>query len=105
MGAAMSALYSIITFGASLAVYLSNPVHPSYAPRFGGSTGGSTADEVFGVLNAIGGLVFAFGGQVVLLEIQVSLSASELWSSVKAIPTWTCLGRHVKLLEIPVGST
>ena len=67
----MSALYSIITFGASLAVYLSNPVAPSYAPK----SGDSTADEVFGILNAIGGLVFAYGGQVVLLEIQVSAGA------------------------------
>ena len=75
IGAAMSALYSIITFGASLAVYLSNPVAPSYAPK----SGDSRADEVFGILNAIGGLVFAYGGQVVLLEIQVSFGVRAPW--------------------------
>ena len=81
----MSALYSTITFGASLAVYLSNPVAPSYAPK----SGDSTADEVFGVLNAIGGLVFAFGGQVVLLEIQVRLlSWTELLGHAQECACW-----------------
>ena len=60
----MSACYSTIAAGASAAAVDGSA---SYALR----SGESTADAAFGVLNAIGGCLFAFGGQVVLLEIQV----------------------------------
>ena len=95
VGAAMSALYSIITFGASLAVYLSNPVAPSYAPK----SGDSTADEVFGILNAIGGLVFAYGGQVVLLEIQVSAGAYVQGYNLPESEAVECCGWAAALLR------
>ena len=61
----MSACYSSIAAGASIAAVDGSA---SFAPR----RGASTADEFFGVLNAMGTVLFAFGGQAVIMEIQVS---------------------------------
>lgn len=63
----MSALYSTIAFGASVAVAAGNaPGAVSYAPRQEGRTA-----LVFGVFNALGTIMFAFGGHAILLEVQV----------------------------------
>ena len=67
LGAAMSAMYSTIAFGTSVAVAAGNaPGGVSYAPREEGR-----AALVFGVFNALGAIMFAFGGHAILLEVQV----------------------------------
>lgn len=63
LGAAMSMMYSLIAFIASAA---HGAKGVSYSDREG-----SRADKLFGILNSLGGITFAFGGQIVLIEIQV----------------------------------
>ena len=76
IGAAMSACYSSIAAGASIAAVDGSA---SFAAR----RGASTADEFFGVLNAMGTVLFAFGGQAVIMEIQVCFGCAT--SPVQAV--------------------
>ena len=77
LGASMSALYSTIAFGASVAVAAGNaPGAVSYAPRQEGR-----AALVFGVFNALGTIMFAFGGHAILLEVQVGMRACTAWAT------------------------
>lgn len=59
----MSVMYSMIAFVAS-AVKGHHDV--SYAKR-----SGSAVDRTFGTFNSFGTIMFAFGGQIVMPEIQV----------------------------------
>eukprot|EP00891_Asterochloris_glomerata_P003121 jgi/Astpho2/3121/Aster-x1124 len=65
VGAAMSMMYSAIAFFASAATHRDAA---SYSAR-----PGTPADLAFGVANSLGTIMFAYGGQVVLLEIQATL--------------------------------
>ena len=66
----MSACYATIAFVASL-VHEEPETGVSYSIR-----PGSRIDQVFGALNALGTIMFAFGGHAILLEIQVGPSSS-----------------------------
>jgi len=68
LGGVMSIGYCGIAAGASIAVAANSPA-PDYV-----HDGQSTADRVFGVFNALGGIAFTFGGQAVLPEIQATLA-------------------------------
>lgn len=69
LGAAMSVGYCTIAAAASTAVAVeSTTPPPTTRPEE------STADYIFGVLNALGGIAFTFGGQAVLPEIQATLA-------------------------------
>ena len=63
LGAAMSVMYSMIAFVAS-AVKGHSGV--SFDKR-----SGSAVDRTFGTFNSFGTIMFAFGGQIVMPEIQV----------------------------------
>ncbi len=65
----MSVMYSMIAFIAS-AVKGHSGV--SYGKR-----SGCVADRTFGTFNSLGTVMFAFGGQVVMPEIQVTCSGVE----------------------------
>ena len=65
VGAAMSACYSIIACVTS-AVAVDGTA--DFSRR-----GGSTADHAFEIMNALGTIMFAYGGHAVLLEIEVGL--------------------------------
>ena len=67
LGGVMSIGYCAIAAGASVAAAVrgDEPVE--------NRVNESTADKVFGVLNALGGVAFTFGGQAVLPEIQATL--------------------------------
>lgn len=65
LGAAMSIIYSMIAFIAS-AVKGSSDV--SYGRREG-----SAVDRAFGTFNSFGTIMFAFGGQIIMPEIEVCL--------------------------------
>ena len=64
LGAAMSAMYSTIAFAASVAA---GSHGASYELRRE-----SRALQVFGAFNALGTVMFAFGGHAILLEVQVN---------------------------------
>jgi len=66
LGAVMSIGYCAVAAGASLAVAVSGSSPPPMAPR-------SSANVVFGIMNALGSVAFTFGGQAVLPEIQATL--------------------------------
>ncbi|KAK9815636.1 hypothetical protein WJX72_007252 [[Myrmecia] bisecta] len=68
LGATMSAMYSTIAFVASAASGRSSTADYSLRP-------GTTADQVFGIMNSLGTIMFAYGGHAVLLEIQATLAA------------------------------
>jgi len=70
LGACMSVMYSMIAFIAS-AVKGHSGV--SYGKR-----SGSVADRTFGTFNSLGTVMFAFGGQVVMPEIQVTCTWIEV---------------------------
>ena len=59
----MSAMYSTIAFAASVAAGAQGA---SYELRRE-----SQAQQIFGALNALGTIMFAFGGHAILLEVQV----------------------------------
>lgn len=63
----MSAMYSIIAFASSVAAG-SHGV--SYELRKE-----SQALQIFGAFNALGTIMFAFGGHAILLEVQVSFTS------------------------------
>ena len=63
LGAAMSAMYSTIAFAASVAAGTQGA---SYELRRE-----SKALQIFGAFNALGTVMFAFGGHAILLEVQV----------------------------------
>eukprot|EP00884_Botryococcus_braunii_P012819 jgi/Botrbrau1/21538/Bobra.174_2s0041.1 len=67
LGAVMSAMYSTIAFGASLAVAGTHDAEYRLREE-------SPADLVFGAFNALGSIMFAYGGHAVLLEIQATLA-------------------------------
>lgn len=69
LGAICSIGYCGIAAGASAAYATNNPSPPS------SRLNESSADHVFGVLNALGGVAFTFGGQAVLPEIQATLAS------------------------------
>ena len=71
LGATMSACYATIAFAASV-LHEEPDTGVSYDIR-----PGSTADQAFGALNALGTIMFAFGGHAILLEIQVGPSVNE----------------------------
>ncbi|KAG7667163.1 hypothetical protein KSW81_000904 [Nannochloris sp. 'desiccata'] len=69
LGAAMSVGYCTIAAAASTAAAIENTAPPPMTrPEE------SQADRFFGVLNALGGIAFTFGGQAVLPEIQATLA-------------------------------
>jgi amino acid permease len=69
LGAAMSVGYCTIAAAASTAAAIGNTTPPlKTRPEE------SQADHIFGVLNALGGIAFTFGGQAVLPEIQATLA-------------------------------
>ena len=70
LGAIMSACYATIAFVASL-LHEEPETGVSYSIRPGSQT-----DQVFAALNALGTIMFAFGGHAILLEIQVGPSGS-----------------------------
>jgi hypothetical protein len=63
LGAAMSAMYSTLAFGTSVAA---GSEGANYGPRLE-----STASLILGAFNALGTIMFAFGGHAILLEVQV----------------------------------
>jgi len=67
LGGVMSIGYCAIAAGASIAAAVSGE------DQIETRSNESTADKVFGVLNALGGVAFTFGGQAVLPEIQATL--------------------------------
>ncbi|KAK9831112.1 hypothetical protein WJX74_003668 [Apatococcus lobatus] len=67
LGAIMSACYATIAFVASV-LHEEPETGVSYSIRPGNLT-----DQVFGALNALGTIMFAFGGHAILLEIQATL--------------------------------
>ena len=92
LGAAMSACYSTIAFGTSLAA-AAGPRTASYGPRHE-----SRAALVFGAFNALGTIMFAFGGHAILLEVQVLLSCPVQYAGAPAFSiagalncSWSCL--------------
>ena len=64
MGAVMSMMYSMIAFVASAVKGSSSVSH--------GRREGSSVDRAFGTFNSFGTIMFAFGGQIIMPEIQVS---------------------------------
>ena len=88
----MSVGYCTIAVGMSTATALSGGAGAEGAapPRQQ-----SSADKTFGVLNALGGVAFTFGGQAVLPEIQVRRSMAggggggggREWSSQLVLPS------------------
>lgn len=68
LGAAMSAMYSTIAFAASVAAGTQGA---SYELRRE-----SKALQIFGAFNALGTVMFAFGGHAILLEVQVRAGGS-----------------------------
>jgi hypothetical protein len=64
LGATMSAMYSAVAFATSVAA---GSAGANYALRQE-----STVSLVFGAFNALGTIMFAFGGHAILLEVQVS---------------------------------
>ena len=66
LGAAMSIMYSMIAFIASAVKGGSNV---SYGRREG-----SAVDRAFGTFNSFGTIMFAFGGQIIMPEIEVCLT-------------------------------
>jgi amino acid permease len=69
LGAAMSVGYCCIAAAASTAAAINSPMPPPMT-----RPNESEADHFFGVLNALGGIAFTFGGQAVLPEIQATLA-------------------------------
>jgi hypothetical protein len=69
LGAVCSIGYCAIAAGASASYAASNPSPPRER------VDASAADEIFGILNALGGIAFTFGGQAVLPEIQATLAS------------------------------
>ena len=65
LGAAMSGMYSTIAFAASVAAGTQGA---SYELRRE-----SKALQIFGAFNALGTVMFAFGGHAILLEVQVRI--------------------------------
>ncbi|CAK0780427.1 hypothetical protein CVIRNUC_005050 [Coccomyxa viridis] len=65
LGAAMSAMYSTIAFAASVAAGTQGA---SYELRRE-----SKALQIFGAFNALGTVMFAFGGHAILLEVQATM--------------------------------
>lgn len=63
LGAAMSAMYSTIAFVTSVAA---GSAGASYSLR-----PESTTSLVFGAFNALGTIMFAFGGHAIIVEVQV----------------------------------
>ena len=92
IGALMSLCYSTIAAGASIAAVQGSA---SYGPR-----PESPADQTFGIMNAVGGILFAFGGHAVLLEIQacpcaLCPGAASPPSSWKLSSAWCGRQRHL----------
>jgi hypothetical protein len=69
LGAVCSIGYCSIAAGASASYAANNPSPPRFR------VDESSADKAFGVLNALGGIAFTFGGQAVLPEIQATLAS------------------------------
>lgn len=69
LGAVCSIGYCSIAAGASASYAADNPSPPPFRVNE------SSADKAFGVLNALGGIAFTFGGQAVLPEIQATLAS------------------------------
>ncbi|BDA43177.1 Lysine histidine transporter-like 1 [Coccomyxa sp. Obi] len=65
LGAAMSAMYSTLAFATSVAAGTDGA---SYGPR-----NESSASLVLGAFNALGTIMFAFGGHAILLEVQATM--------------------------------
>lgn len=65
----MSIMYSMIAFIASAVKGSSNV---SYGHR-----SGSSVDRAFGTANAFGTIMFAFGGQIIMPEIQVATRSAK----------------------------
>ena len=63
LGTAMFVIYSIIAFVSSA---VKGHTDVSYA-----KWSGSAVDRTFGTFNSFGTIMFAFGGQIVMSEIQV----------------------------------
>lgn len=79
MGGVMSVGYCLIAVGGSLASGGSGEESGALAPSPSGDRSThaaeeSTADVVFGVMNALGSVAFTFGGQAVVPEIQATLA-------------------------------
>ncbi len=66
----MSAMYSTLAFATSVAAGTEGA---SYGPR-----NESSASLVLGAFNALGTIMFAFGGHAILLEVQVGACCSLL---------------------------
>lgn len=84
MGAAMSILYSMIAFIASAVKGGSNV---SYGKREG-----SSVDRAFGTFNSFGTIMFAFGGQIIMPEIEV-YPVPYSYTHRLAILWWLCVHR------------
>lgn len=78
MGGAMSIGYCTIAAGGSIAAALSDEdyavVGNTTDVQNNSSSSSSTADNVFGIMNALGSVAFTFGGQAVVPEIQATLA-------------------------------
>lgn len=79
LGGVMSIGYCTIAAGGSIAVALDDGVDNSMTNSTDTDgvhtdSSGSTADTVFGIMNALGSVAFTFGGQAVVPEIQATLA-------------------------------
>jgi len=73
LGGVMSVGYCLIAVGGSIAVAVGGQGDAEYSEATDSSSE-STADIVFGVMNALGSVAFTFGGQAVVPEIQATLA-------------------------------
>lgn len=93
LGAAMSGMYSIIAFAASVAAGVQGA---SYELRTE-----TQWQQIFGAFNALGTIMFAFGGHAILLEVQVCHWLGST-ASADLLPSSTMHGRlrcfHNRLL-------
>ncbi len=92
----MSACYAIIAFSTSV-LHEVPDTGISYDIR-----PGTAADQVFAALNAIGTIMFAFGGHAILLEVQVR-SACPCCNCYR--PCAESVAWCVTQLRLPINST